>query len=124
MNRIVLAAALLAFLSGCASVPADGYERHSRSRLVNVPGSGSEFIFEAGQPPVAPDRAEADPETAAEAVRMRWLSEWLTLRGVCAAGHEIVDRRPFGPYEYNPMGAEYRYLVRCRAAPATEAGDN
>lgn len=106
---------LLLAAVACASSPSDGYERHSLSRLVVVEGSASEFIFEVGPPPSDPAEAEA--------VRMRWLSEWLALRGLCMSGHEIIDKRPFGPFEYNPMRAEFRYLVRCRAVqPAEKEG--
>ena len=110
--RIVTAAAVLG-LTACAASPSDGYERHGLSRLVAVPGSGSEFVFEAGEPPAASAQTGED----AEAVRLRWLAEWLEVQGLCPAGHEVVDKRQFGPFEYNPMNAKYRYLVRCRRAP-------
>lgn len=78
-----------------------------------MPGSSSEFVFEVGRPR-APSEAEA------EAVRMRWLTEWLGVQGKCLLGHEIVDKRQFGPFEYNPLQAEFRYLVRCRSTPVEE----
>ncbi len=98
---------------GCASSPGDGFQRHSLSRLVAVEGSNSEFVFES-RADLVPTEADAD----AEAVRLRWIAEWLAVRGVCASGHEIVDRRPFGPMEYNPARADLRYLVRCHAVAA------
>lgn len=112
MKRETLVLAIILWLGGCAAAPSDGYERHTLSRLVEVPGASDEFVFEVGRPPPGPLGTAAE----AEAVRMRWLAEWLEVRGQCLAGHEIVDRRQFGTFEYNPMQAEYRYLVRCRAA--------
>lgn len=96
----------------CAGMPQDAYQRHSYSRLVAVEDSSSEFLFES-RSDVMPTEADASPE----AVRIRWIAEWLAARGACVSGHDIVDRRPFGPMEYNPMQADWRYLVRCRAAP-------
>ncbi len=96
--------------AACAAQGPDGFERHSHSRLVAVEGSASEYIFESGE---APGFTSTDPQ--GEAVRMLWLSEWLAMRGACSNGYEIVDKRPFGPMEYNPMRASFRYLVRCRA---------
>lgn len=97
---------------GCA-VQGSGFERHSLSRLSEVPGSAVEFIFEAGS---VPGYDKDDP--AAEATRMQWLSEWLKVRGACEAGYEVTERRPFAALEYNPQQSELRYAVRCRADPA------
>ncbi|MBT8144455.1 MAG: hypothetical protein KJO55_07125 [Gammaproteobacteria bacterium] len=119
MTNTAPSIALVFWLTACAASPSDGYERHGLSRLVEVPGSSSEFVYEVGRPPPGPLNSEAE----AEAVRMRWLAEWLTLRGQCLSGHEIVDRRQFGPQEYNPMQAELRYLIRCRAAQADDPRD-
>lgn len=104
--------ALVLVAVGCAGTPQDAYQRHSLSRMIAVEGSSSEFIFQSRND-VVPTEADASPE----AVRIRWIAEWLAVRGACTSGHDIVDRRPFGSMEYNPMQADWRYLVRCRAAP-------
>ncbi len=117
MPRQIPALASFILLAACAAGPTDDYERHSSSRLVAVEGARDEYVFEVQE---AAGGAAAD----AEAVRMRWLSQWLELRGVCAAGYEIVDRRRFGSMEYNPMRADYRYLVRCRARAASEDSES
>ena len=126
---------MAAVLTACAASPSDGYDRHNLSRLVAVPGSSSEFVYEAGRPPAssiqaqqpgasqAETQAETQAESQAEAVRMRWLAEWLAVQGQCPHGYEVVDRRQFGPFEYNPLQAQFRYFVRCREAPvATSEG--
>lgn len=118
MKGRLICLTLLLVVTACATSPGDAYQRHSHSRLVPVEGSSSEFVF-ASRADVVPTDADAN----AEAVRLRWISEWLAIRGACAAGHEVVDQRPFGPMEYNPAMADLRYLVRCRAAPVeTETG--
>lgn len=120
MNGRIFIALVALCLAACAASPSDGYERHGLSRLVEVPGSATEYVFEVGDPPQGAGQTEED----AEAVRMRWLSEWLAVQGLCQWGHQIVDRRPFGPFEYNPMHAKLRYLVRCRSAPEEVAKEN
>lgn len=117
MNYTSLMVAASLGLAACAASPSDGYERHGMSRLVEVQGSASEFVFEVADPP-------AQPEEDAEATRMRWLGEWLAVKGRCPAGFEIVDRRQFGPFEYNPTDATLRYLVRCRAGTQETAQEN
>lgn len=108
MNLIFSAAFL------CVACVAQGgsFERHSLSRLSEVPGSGVEFVYETRE---VPGYERDDP--AAEAIRMRWLSGWLEVRAACNAGYEITERRPFNPREYNPHQSEFRYAVRCRKSP-------
>lgn len=108
MIRLTALPAYLALLAACATGPSDDFERHSYSRLLEVEGGSGEYVFES--------RETWSGAADAESVRMRWLAQWLELRGVCAAGYEVVDRRRFGPLEYNPLQADLRYLVRCRAS--------
>ncbi len=90
-----------------------GFERHSLSRLSAVPDSGVEFVFETR---AVPGLERNDP--AAEATRMQWLSEWLAVRGACALGYEVTERREIALQDDSFYNTEFRYAVRCRPPPA------
>ena len=95
------------------------FERHSLSRLSEVAGSGVDFVFETR---AVPGLDRNDP--AAEAMRMQWLSEWLEVRGVCAPGHEVTERREIAAQEQGFYDPEFRYAVRCRPASANGSSDS
>ncbi len=108
----ILALALL--VVGCASAldKSEDFDRHRYSQLVQPfdrPGSiYFDVIFSAAYP-------VDDP--LADARRTAWLAGWLTQRRLCAAGHEVVIRRPFDYLEDNPAGFQQRWEIRCLAIP-------
>ena len=57
-----------------------------------------------------------DNNAAAEAERMKWLTEWLEQRHMCLTGHDVVKKRKFDYMEDNPARRDLRYEVRCRPA--------
>lgn len=99
--------------AGCAT-PGNSFERHSLSRLSEVPDSRVEFVFETRG---VPGYERDDP--AAEVIRMQWLSEWLSIRGACKEGYEVTERLNVDLQGYNSGQSEIRYSVRCRPDPGT-----
>ena len=55
-----------------------------------------------------------EDSAAAEAQRLQWLDDWLQLRQMCPAGHEVLKRRKFDDLEDNPAHRALRYEVRCK----------
>lgn len=114
--RYALVPALVLLLAACAvfDTPAD-YNRHRLSDITlpreGVPaGDRDLFFFDVTVNAEFP----ADGQ-AAEAARMRWLSEWLEQRHMCPSGHEVLRRREFDFMEDNPARRDLRYEVRCRS---------
>ena len=105
---LVLAAVLA---SGCAMEEKSrgDFERHNNSILRTSYQDESVLVFEAKAGAAYP--ADSEP---AEAVRMEWLQAWLTQRGLCPNGYEIVGREPIPPGQPNFHDMDLRYLVRCR----------
>ncbi|MBW7930490.1 MAG: hypothetical protein H3C57_04180 [Gammaproteobacteria bacterium] len=112
----IAAAATLAVLASCTALaPSTDYDRHRLSEITLPRDHGEVFYFD-----VAVDSAFPADDAEAEAVRMRWLDEWLKLRKMCPDGHEVLERRSFGFLEDNPAHRDLRYEVRCR--PRAAAG--
>ncbi|MBM4196304.1 MAG: hypothetical protein FJ197_04285 [Gammaproteobacteria bacterium] len=109
----------IAMLVSCAAFDSpDLYNRHRFSEITQPrDGAGGAsrdvFYFDVSITAEFPDN-----DATAEAERMRWLDEWLELRGMCPAGREILRKRPFDFMEDNPARRDQRYEVRCRAAAA------
>lgn len=100
-------------LCGCSSLHESvDHERHSLSQLSIPRGGGDHLWFDVKLTPEYPDNS-----SAAEAVRMQWLTGWLERRGVCPHGYDILERRAFEFLEDNPARFDLRYKVRCAAAP-------
>jgi hypothetical protein len=106
-------ALLLAVLAACAAFddPTD-YDRHRFSDL-KVPREGGDVFYYD----VTVSGAFPADDPKAEATRERWLDGWLKSRGMCAAGYDIVKKRPFGYSEDNPAHRDLRYEVRCKPVP-------
>lgn len=95
----------------------NSYERHRLSQLSNLPGSDTQYVFEArGVPGVERDSAEA------ESMRLQWLGEWLSVRNTCRSGYQVLERRLFETGEFNSRDSEFRYLLRCRATVSESDG--
>lgn len=84
------------------------FERHRHSQLVQPAAKPEAIFFDVL---FSPDYPAADP--AADATREAWLDAWLRQRQLCAAGHEVVTRRPFDYLEDNPGRYQERWEVRC-----------
>ena len=98
-------------LVGCAGMhESKDYRRHSLSQLSVPLEGGSFFWFDVSLSPELPDG-----DSAAEAVRMEWLADWLETRKQCNNGFEIIERRAFTYLEHNPANYDLRYKVRCKA---------
>ena len=111
---------LLCSLSACAAFDTpDTYNRHRLSdiTLPRDPVASSDiFFFDVTITAEFPDNS-----ATAEAERMKWLTEWLQQRNMCAAGHEVVSRRKFDEMEDNPAHRNLRYEVRCKPAAIVDA---
>lgn len=104
-------------LGGCLDIRESAdFERHRHSRLFQPYDRPDVIFFDVR---FSPDYPAGEP--AAEATRQAWLTQWLQQRGLCPAGHEVVEQRPFAYEEDNPGRYDRRYRVRCRdsAAPAS-----
>lgn len=103
---------LAVLLSGCmdALEKSEDFDRHRFSGLTMPYGSPGTIYFDV--------KFNADfPEgsAAAEEARMRWLAGWLEQRGLCPAGFDVTERRPFDYLEDNPRGYQQRWTVVCKA---------
>lgn len=114
---LALAGALLMPLPGCTAFDTpDTYNRHRLSDIT-IPrdptgasgGTDDIFYFDVTVTPEFPGAS-----AAAEAERMKWLSEWLVQRNMCPGGYDIVNKRKFGDMEDNPARRDLRYEVRCK----------
>lgn len=120
VGRVLIVMGLHALSIGaCTDVvnPAADFDRHRYSRLVVPADRPGTVWFDVMFPPAYP----AD-DPVAEATRQRWLSEWLTQRRLCPAGHAVMARRAFLYLEDNPGGYRQRQEVRCAAAGAGPGG--
>lgn len=102
-------------VSGCmdALEKSEDFDRHRFSGLTLPVGSPGTIYFDV--------KFNADfpqDSAAAEEARMRWLAGWLKQRGLCPAGFQVTDRRPFDYLEDNPRGYQQRWVVVCKAPAA------
>lgn len=101
---------VMVMATACTGIGGSGdYDRHRLSDLVIPHDRSDMFYFDVSLTTDLP----AD-DTAAEGQRMRWLDEWVALRGLCPHGHEVLERRDFAFLEDNPARRDLRYEVRCR----------
>lgn len=116
--RAVACAAVLLAVGGCTAFDTpDTYNRHRLSDIT-LPrandggasaGSSDIFYFDVTVTGEFPEKS-----AAAEAERMKWLSEWLVQRTMCPTGYEIVKKRKFNYNEDNPARRDLRYEVMCK----------
>jgi len=119
MNRFFFAmVAIMLVLAGCSQMhESQDYLRHTNSRLT-APLAGGDFLwFDVKVTPELPLENEA-----AEQQRQIWLQSWLMQRGLCPAGYEILERRPFEFLEHNPARLDIRYKVQCIVEAPEVAG--
>ncbi|MEM7281479.1 MAG: hypothetical protein AAF438_07610 [Pseudomonadota bacterium] len=96
-------------LKACTANPNVDFDRHSMSWLI-LPTSGDTLLFHAKTSP----RYPADSPDA-EGIRKLWIETWLSRRGLCGNGFDIVDGpRPFHSHEDNPHLAQLRYELECK----------
>ena len=106
----VMAAALMA---GCAADVLDksvDFDRHRNSRIFQPHDRPDKIYFDVR---FSPEYPGDDP--AADLARLAWLDGWLKQRGLCEAGHEVAERRPFDYLEDNPAGYTQRWEIRCKS---------
>ncbi len=110
-RRPAITAALLG-LSACGTLdqPSD-FDRHRFSQLLVPYDRPGVMYFDVRFTAEYPQG-----EAAADAVRMSWLDGWLRQRGVCPAGAEVLEKRPFDYLEDNPARYDERWEIHCRAA--------
>lgn len=111
---------VLATLAGCAAADRQSvadFDRHRYSQLVQSYARPGVIFFDVAYPPQYP-RDSLEGEDA----RLGWLAGWMKLRGLCPAGYDVQQRRPFDYLEDNPAGYAERWEVACRAAPPAPAG--
>jgi PBP1b-binding outer membrane lipoprotein LpoB len=95
---------------GCASLnESPDFVRHRYSQLTEPYDRSDVVYFDVMFDPSYPDN-----DSAAEAKRMEWLSDWLEKIHMCPDGYEIVTRRPFDMLENNPARYDIRYEVKCK----------
>jgi hypothetical protein len=95
---------------GCASLhESPDFVRHRYSQLTEPYDRSDVVYFDVMFDPSYPDN-----DSAAEAKRMEWLSDWLEKIHMCPDGYEIVKRRPFDMLENNPARYDIRYEVKCK----------
>ncbi len=108
-NVMVILAAAVFLIQGCAALdPNAQYDRHSYSRLSEVPDDNSALKFEARSSAAYP---ADDPQ--AEQTRMLWLQDWLEIRGLCKDGVDI-EERVHSQRASDRFGYDLQYQVRCR----------
>jgi hypothetical protein len=99
---------IVMLLSACSDIyKSADFERHRYSQLSEPYDRKDVMYFDATFTAEFPDNE------AGEAKRMEWLQAWLDQRNFCAAGFDIVKRRPFELMESNPAQHDIRYEVRC-----------
>ena len=103
VTAILLAGSCVAF-----DTP-ETYDQHRLSDITMPREGGDNFYFDVSVTAEFPDS-----DAAAEAARMKWLTEWLKLRHMCPTGYEIVKKRRFDYMEDNPAHRDLRYEVRCK----------
>ena len=112
MRRLPAAGVISALLlvAGCAAFDTpETYNQHRMSDITVPRDGGDTFFFD-----VTIDAEFPDNNTAAEAQRMKWLTEWLELRHMCPMGYEILKKRKFDYMEDNPARRDLRYEARCK----------
>jgi hypothetical protein len=111
--QLRLAGLVIALLvSACGGIgTSTDFDRHRYSQLTMSRDRSDVLYFDLLFPAEFP---LDDP--AADAVRMRWLRDWLVQRGLCPQGFDVPKRRSFDYLEDNARGYEQRWEVVCRAA--------
>lgn len=105
----ILLPALTALIVGCAGLhESPDYIRHRYSHLSEPYDRNDVLYFDAMFDSNYPDKVPA-----AEEKRMEWLSGWLEQLHMCPEGYEVLSRRLFDAFEYNPGRYDVRYEVRC-----------
>ena len=92
------------------------FERVTYSQISLPLSGGNYYWFDVKLSAEFPDE-----NAAAEQQRMLWLAGWLERRGLCPAGHDILERRPFEFLEHNPARYDLRYKIQCKVPPPEEA---
>jgi hypothetical protein len=105
--------ALAALSCGCAALDdSTEFNRHRYTDITIPRDRGDIFYYD-----VTTSAEFAKESAAAEAERNKWLADWMKVRGMCAAGYEILKVRPFDYLEDNPAHRDLRYEVRCKPQP-------
>jgi hypothetical protein len=109
MGRIWIVA-VVTLLGACTAFDTpENYDRHRLSDITMPRDGGDNFFFDVSITAEFPDN-----DAAAEAVRMKWLAEWLEIRHMCPTSYEILKKRKFDYMEDNPAHRDLRYEARCK----------
>ena len=117
MKNLLIGLLALLTLGACSQMhESPDYKRHQYSRISTPLAGGDYFWFDVK---ITPELPLEDP--AAEQQRQIWLQSWLLQRGLCPAGYEVTERRPFEFLEHNPAQLDIRYKVICIVEAPAEA---
>jgi hypothetical protein len=113
MRTTGILSALALLFAGCAAFEdSTEFNRHRYTDIV-VPREGGDIFYYD----VTTSAEFPKDSPAAEAERRKWLGDWMKVRGMCAAGYEVLKIRPFDYLEDNPAHHDLRYEARCRPEP-------
>jgi len=109
MLRTLIILLPLVWLSGCAQMhESKDFVRHTNSALVKARDGSNTIQFQAR---AGSDFPENNPD--AEAMRIRWLEDWLEVKNICPNGYKVLKRRPFEFLESNPGQYDLVYEIEC-----------